>query len=303
MADLEGMAVFAEVAGARSFSAAARALGLSKSAVSKRIARLEDRLGLRLLNRTTRRLSLTEAGAVFYERCTQILAAARAAEQAVLDLDGAPRGLLRVSAPMSFGIRHLGRAVAAFMARHPAVQVALDLDDRRVDLVGEGYDLALRIAEMPPSSLVGRRIAVNRRIVCAAPAYLARHGTPRQPEELRRHNCLMYSYLASGADWQFRGPAGPMTVRVRGSLTANNGDVLREAAVAGLGIILSPTFLIGPELRQGLLVPVLRDHWNADTGIYAIYPPTRHLSPKVRAFIDFLAERFGATPEWDAGLG
>ncbi len=303
MDSLTGLAVFVEVARARSFSGAARALGLSKSAVSKHIARLEDRLGARLINRTTRRLSLTEAGVVFYEKCARIVSEAVEAEQAVMDLDTAPRGLLKVSAPMSFGQLHLASAVADFLRLHPALRIDMQLDDRLVDVVGEGFDLAVRIAQLPPSSLVGRKLAVNRRIVCGAPAYLAAHGVPRMPQDLRRHDCLNYSYLASGDEWRFRGPEGPLTVRVRGSCTANNGDVLVQAAIAGLGLILTPTFLVGEALRSGRLVPVLGEFCDSDTGIYALWPQTRHLSPKVRAFVDFLAARFGPVPEWDAGLG
>jgi DNA-binding transcriptional LysR family regulator len=300
MHDLSGMAVFARVVEARSFSAAARALGLSKSAVSKEIARLEDHLGVRLLNRTTRRLALTEAGALFYERSARVVREAAEAERAVQDLGTEPRGLLRINAPMSFGHLHLAPAVADFLGRQPAVRIEMTLEDRVIDVVGEGFDIVIRIADLPPSSLVARRIAINRRIVCAAPAYLAAHGTPELPQDLTRHNCLNYAYLASGDVWRFRGTAGPVAVRVSGSFSANNGDVLRHAAVAGLGVILMPTFLIGPELQSGALVPILNDYRESDTGIYALYPPTRHVSPKVRAFIDFLVERFGPEPYWDA---
>jgi DNA-binding transcriptional LysR family regulator len=300
MHDLAGMGVFARVVEARSFSAAARALGLSKSAVSKEIARLEDHLGVRLLNRTTRRLALTEAGALFYERCARVLREAAEAERAVQDLGTEPRGLLRLNAPMSFGHLHLAPAVADFLARHPAVRIEMTLEDRVIDVVGEGFDIVVRIADLPPSSLVARRIAINRRVVCAAPAYLAVHGTPELPQDLARHNCLNYTYLASGDVWRFRGTGGPVAVRVSGSFSANNGDVLRQAAVAGLGIILMPTFLIGPELQSGALLPILNDYRESDTSIYALYPPTRHVSPKVRAFIDFLVERFGPEPYWDA---
>jgi DNA-binding transcriptional LysR family regulator len=300
--DLSAMAAFVQVVEGRSFSAAARGLGLTRSAVSRQIAGLEDRLGARLLNRTTRRLSVTEAGAVYYEHCARILADIRAAERAVMDLDEAPRGLLRVNAPMSFGLGHLGPAVAEFAAAHPALKVELTLDDRVVDLVGEGYDLAIRIAELPPSTLIARRLAVSRRMVCAAPAYLERAGRPQRPEDLSRHACLGYSYLVTGNDWRFRGPDGPITVRIDPVLSANNGDVLCQMAVAGLGIMLAPSFIAGDDLRAGRLVPLLADWTDADTGIFAVYPHSRHLSPKVRAFVDFLVVRFGPDPYWDAGL-
>jgi len=296
------MAAFVEVVEGHSFSAAARGLGLTRSAVSRQIAGLEDRLGARLLNRTTRRLSLTEAGAVYYEHCARILADAAAAERAVADLDEAPRGLLRINAPMSFGQNHLGPAVAEFLAAHSALKVELILDDRVVDLVGEGYDVAVRIAELPPSTLIARRLAVNRRVLCAAPAYLARAGRPERPEDLTRHACLGYTYLATGNDWRFRGPDGPVGVRIDGAISANNGDVLRQMGLAGLGILLAPTFIVGDDLRRGGLVKLLEDWVDADTGIYAVYPHSRHVSPKVRAFVDFLAARFGPSPYWDAGL-
>jgi DNA-binding transcriptional LysR family regulator len=299
---LSGMAVFARIVEAGSFTAAARGLGLSKPAVSKQLARLEARLGARLLNRTTRRLSLTEAGRLFHQRCVRLLADAAAAEQAVAELAEAPRGTLRIGAPMSFGQLHLAPAIAPFLARYPELRIDLSLDDRVVDLVGEGHDLAIRIAELPPSRLVGRRLAINRRVVCAAPAYLQAHGVPRQPRELAQHQCLNYSYLASGDDWRFRGPAGAESVRVAARFTANNGDVLRQAAVDGMGIILSPSFLVGDDLRSGRLVALL-DGWQAaDTGIWALYPQARQLPRKVRALVDFLVERFGPTPYWDAGI-
>ncbi|MFO1061521.1 MAG: LysR family transcriptional regulator [Dongiaceae bacterium] len=298
---LAGMAVFVRIVEAGSFTAAARALGLSKPAVSKQLARLEARLGARLLNRSTRRISLTEAGTLFHQRCLRLLAEAAEAEQAVAELAEAPRGTLRVAAPMSFGQLHLGPAIAAFLARYPDLRIDLALDDRVVDLVGEGYDLAIRIAELPPSRLVGRRLAPNRRFVCAAPAYLAARGTPQHPGELARHDCLHYAYLASGADWRFAGPDGPIGVRVGGRFTANNGDVLRQAALDGLGIAQLPSFLVGDDLRQGRLQPVLCGYPAVDTAIYALYPPTRQLPRKVRAFVDFLVDRFAAAP-WDVGL-
>lgn len=296
------MATFVQVVEGRSFSAAARRLGVTRSAVSRQVAALEDRLRARLLNRTTRRLSVTEAGAVYFEHCARILAEAAAAERALADLDEAPRGLLRINAPMSFGQAHLAPAVAGFLAAHPALKVELTLDDRVVDLVGEGYDVAVRIAELPPSTLVARKLAVNRRVLCASPAYLAHAGTPARPEDLTRHACLGYAYLTTGSDWRFRGADGPITVRIDAAMSANNGDVLRHMALAGLGIILAPTFIVGDDLRDGRLVPLLADWADADTGIYAVYPHSRHLSPKVRALVDFLATRFGPRPYWDRGI-
>jgi DNA-binding transcriptional LysR family regulator len=296
------MAVFARVVDARSFTGAAAALGLSKSAVSKQVARLEDRLGARLLNRTTRRLSLTEVGAAFYERCARILAEVEDAELAVGRLQDAPRGTLRINAPMSFGQLHLAPAVADFLDGHPDVAVDLTLNDRLVDLIEEGYDLAIRISQLADSSLIARRLVPMRRIVCGSPAYFARHGVPRHPRDLRQHNCLLYSYLPSVEEWQFVGPDGPVAVRAAGTLKANNGDVLETAMLAGLGVALQPTFIAARDLQAGRLVAVMPDYVNEAASVYAVYPHSRHLSAKVRAFIDFLAARFGPEPSWDRGF-
>ena len=299
MLSLDVLQVFVRIAETGSFSAAARDLGLSKSAASKKLAALEDRLGARLVNRTTRRLSLTEAGVDFLERAQRILAELEEAEQAAGRLTDEPRGTLRVNAPMSFGIQHVAPALADFMARYPGLAVTLDLDDRRVSLIEEGYDVAVRIADLPDSSLVARKLAPARRVVCASPAYWADHGKPAHPRELVRHNCLIYAYLPAQNDWPFRGPGGPLAVRVAGNLKANNGDVLREAALAGLGVCLAPTFLVGDDLRAGRLHTALDAFVDDSLAIYAVYPHRRHLSAKVRAFVDFLAGRFGPRPYWD----
>ena len=301
---LSDMSVFAAVVETGGFTAAGRTLGLSKSAVSKQVARLEQRLGSRLLQRTTRRLSLTEAGAVFYEGCQRVLAEAEAAESAVTHLAGAVRGVLRINAPMSFGITHLAPMVAAFMERFPELEVELALNDRTVDLVEEGYDVGVRIGKLADSSLVARRLAPIRRAVCASPDYLAKHGSPTRPEELQGHRCLIYSYLDSPRNWRFR-PTDPdqgraRRVSVAGPLESNNGSVLAEAAAAGQGIICIPVFIVCDELSDGRLVEILPD-WieEHDLTLYAVYPERRHLAPKVRAFIDFLAERIGDTPPWE----
>lgn len=300
MLSLDVLQVFVRIAETGSFSAAARDLGLSKSAASKKLAALEDRLGARLFNRTTRRLSLTEAGSDFLERAQRILAELEEAEQAAGRLTDEPRGVLRVNAPMSFGIRHVAPALADFMMRYPDLAVTLDLDDRRVSLIEEGYDVAVRIADLPDSSLVARKLAPARRVVCASPAYWAERGIPAHPRELARHNCLIYAYLPAQNDWRFHGPGGTVTVRVNGNLKANNGDVLREAALAGLGVCLAPTFLVGDDIRAGRLQAVLDAFADESLAIYAVYPHRRHLSAKVRAFVDFLAGRFGPEPYWDA---
>ncbi|MDP6343453.1 MAG: LysR family transcriptional regulator [Alphaproteobacteria bacterium] len=300
MEHLGEMAVFAKVVEHRSFTAAAGSLGMSKSAVSKQVSRLEDRLGARLLNRTTRKLSLTEVGEAFYERCARIVEEAAAAEEEVGNLAAAPRGRLRVNASMTFGTMHLGPAIADFLDSYPEIEIDMVLDDRFTDLVEEGFDVAVRIASLTDSSLIARRIAPSRAVICAAPGYLERHGRPERPEDLRRHNCFGYLYRASGPEWTLEGPDGPMAVPVRGNLRANNGEVLREMAVAGAGIVASPSFIVGDALREGRLVELLTEYVPQTHAIYAVYPHRRHLMPKVRAFVDFLVERFGPEPYWDA---
>ncbi|MGH7788693.1 MAG: LysR family transcriptional regulator [Candidatus Binatia bacterium] len=299
---LTGMAVFASVAAAQSFSAAARELGLSKSAVSKHISQLEERLGARLLQRTTRRLSLTEAGTALYAHCRRIADELAAAEAAIGSLSGAPRGTLRVSAPMSFGERYLAPLLPAFLARHADLRVELTLGDQLVDLIEAGVDCAVRIARLPDSSLVARRLAPARRVVCGAPAYFERRGVPRTPDALRDHNCLDYAYLAATGGWPFPAARGLRAVPVEGNLAANNGEVLRAAALAGVGLALLPTFIVGDDLRAGRLRAVLIEYESWDASIYAVYPPTKQLAPKVRAFVDFLTEHCGAQPPWDEGL-
>ncbi len=301
---LDAMALFARVVEAGGFSAAARDLGLSKASVSKRIARLEDRLGVRLLNRTTRRLSLSEAGEAFYAGCRRMVLEAEAAEQAVTHLAAAPRGTLRVNAPMSFGQLHLAPALNAFLERYPELAVDLVLDDREVNLVQDGFDVGVRIKPLRDSSLIARRLAPSRALVCAAPAYLEAHGAPKRPEDLARHACLLYSYQSEPGVWVLSGLEGERRVRVSGRLRANNGEALLKAAVAGFGITRLPTFILGEEVRAGRLQPILTD-WTAGrpVAVHAIYPASRNLSPKVRVFVDFLAERFGPEPYWDRGLG
>lgn len=300
---LTGMAVFARVVEEGGFSKAAQTLGLSKSAVSKQVSRLEDRLGVRLLNRTTRRLSLTEAGTAFYEGCRQVVSDAEAAEAAVSHLASAPRGVLRVNAPMSFGQLHVAPALPDFMARYPELAIDLQLNDRTVDVVEEGFDMAIRIGELPDSSLIARRLAPMRRAAAAAPAYLDRHGRLAHPRDLEAHECLIYSYLAWGREWRFDGEGGEVRVPVSGRVEINNGDALLAAARRGAGIVMLPTFLVGDDLRAGRLEPVLADWSPTQRGaVYAVFPASRNLLPKVRVFVDFLAERFGPTPYWDDGL-
>lgn len=283
-----------------SFTAAAEQLGLSRAAVSKQLMGLEDRLGVRLLNRTTRRCSMTEVGTAYYERCRQILADLDEAEREAGQTGMRPRGVLKVNAPVTFGTMHLAPALPELLAAWPDMSVELALNDRTIDLLDEGFDVAVRIGRLADSSLIARRLAPCRFVCCAAPAYLAAHGTPRHPGELAGHECLLYSYTAGRDGWEFTGPAGPLTVKVKGRLTANNGEALLAAAAAGLGISLSPTFMVGDELVSGRLVAILRDYPVPERGIHAVWAPGRHLSAKIRTFVDFLARRFAPEPYWDA---
>lgn len=290
---IEGLPVFVRTVREGSFSAAARALDLTPSAVSKQIGRLEDRLSVRLFNRTTRRLSLTEEGAAFYERASRILADLEDAAECVSSLKAVPRGRLRVTLPTAYGILHLLPALPDFMARCPEVTLEIDLNDRIVNMVEEGFDLALRVGDLEDSSLIGRRLAPNRRVLAAAPSYLAERPAPARPEDLAAHSCLVYTYRAQRHDWHLVDESGrESVVAVAGNLETNNPMMLREAALAGLGVVLLPLWIIGPDLKAGRLQHLLPTHHWPDSAIQAVYPPGRHLSAKVRSFLDFLVERF-----------
>lgn len=298
---LEEMATFVRVVEAGSLTGAARRLEVAKSAVSRRLAELEGRLGVQLLRRTTRTLHLTDAGHAFYQRCVRILADVDEAELAVSDVHGRLAGQLRVAAPLSFGIAHLQPAVEAFLAEHPDVRFDLDLDDRQVDLMAENFDLGIRIAPLADSSLVARRLATVEHVVCASPDYLARHGTPATPAELAEHDCLTYANAPESDAWHCTDAQGrEQRIPVRSRLRANNGDLLREAAVAGLGVVFQPRFIVHRALAEGELVPILTDCDWSRVDAWALYPQTRHLSARVRAFVDFLVEWF-REPAWEAG--
>jgi DNA-binding transcriptional LysR family regulator len=299
MEDLERMAIFARVVEAKGFSEAARRLGLSKSLVSKQVSRLERNVGARLLHRTTRSMSLTEAGSVFYEHCARIVEEQEEARRAVGRLHAGPRGVLRISASVAFGTLHIAPALPEFLARHPEVSIDMTIGDRLVDLADEGFDLAIRIASRPGENLVARRLApVNRRI-CATPGYLKRHGVPRTPADLASHNCLTYTFAEPRDAWRLKGPKGDVEVRVGGNLRLNDDEALSAAVLGGLGLALLPTFIVGRDLQAGRLRAVLSDYVPHGSHIHAVYLPTRHLPLKVRAFIDFLRERFGPEPYWD----
>ena len=296
-ADLQ---TFVHIVTAGSISGAADHMAVAKSAVSRRLAELEERLGVQLLRRTTRRLSLTESGRAFYARSLRILADLEEAEQDVLQAHAALRGTLRVALPLSFGLLHLAPAIQDFMVLHPSVEFELDFNDRHVDLMQEGFDVAIRIAHLQDSSHIARRIAPIRQVVCASPAYFAAHGQPQQPADLARHVCLAYSNLANPGTWTYQqadGRNGSVKIPIR--LKSNNGDFLINAALAGHGIVMQPTFYVHQAIASGTLIPVLTQiHW-PEISAYALYPSTRHLSTRVRAFVDFVAERFAGTPYWD----
>lgn len=283
------MTVFATVVAEGGFSAAAQALHLSPSAVSKQVTRLEDRLGVRLLNRTTRALSVTDEGRTFYQRCRHILAEIDDAESALLVDRKTPRGLLRINAATAMGRHVLAPMLAEFLETYPEVRIELTLTDHIIDLVHEGYDLAIRIAALTDSSLVARKLLPVHRLIVASPAYLARHGTPRTPQDLVGHNCIIFENLA---DWHFETADGPKTIRVSGNLNTNDAAAMRAAVVNHAGIGRIASFYIEPMLASHELVPLLTDYLTVeDTAVYAVYPPGRHLAPKVRAFLDFLIER------------
>ncbi len=298
---LTGLEVFVKVAAAGNLSAAARAMGLSQTMVTKHMAALETRLGVRLFHRTTRRLSITEAGRNYLEASERILAEIEAANASVAAERVEPRGLLRLNAPVAFGTRQIAPLLAEFTGRHPLVTIELGLNDRLVDLAEEGWDLAIRIGNLSNSSLIARRIAPCRVVVCAAPSYLEARGWPKTVSSLADHNCLGYTLSQQTAvdRWAF-GARAEVSVQVSGNLRANNGDALRAAAIAGQGLIYQPTFIVADDLRAGRLVALEFDQPTVELGgIYAVYLPDRHPPAKVRAFIDFIATRFAPDPPWD----
>ncbi|MAM88599.1 MAG: LysR family transcriptional regulator [unclassified Hahellaceae] len=286
------MQTFTAVVEAGSFVGAADGLAMSKAAVSRYIADLEARLGLRLLHRTTRRLSLTEEGDVFYYRCRELLASLDAAETELSSRRGEASGLLRVNAPLTFGISHLAPLWGDFLEQNPKVRIDINLSDRMVDLVEEGYDIAIRIAALSNSTLISRRFASTRIVMCASPGYLEAFGEPQTPADLTSHRIIAYSYSAKGDEWHFDGPGGPVSVRTRPAMSSNNGDTCRALALAGQGVTLQPDFLVGRDIADGSLVEVLPEYHAAELGIYAMYPTRKHVAPKVTALIDFLQEAF-----------
>lgn len=290
---LTEMEAFVQVVDHGGFTEAARKLGMSKSAVSKHVSALEARLAVRLLNRTTRRVSPTEVGLAYYDRARSVLDEAASADEMVTAMQATPKGALRISAPISFGISHVSPAVADFLCAFPQVDVAMVLEDRFVELIAEGYDAAIRVGTLADSSLVARKIAETRSLMVAAPDYLAGAGTPRSVDDLNDHQLLHYSILSTGNFWRLRGPSGEeRQIRVGGRLTINNGEALMKAAEAGLGIAQVPSFMAAGALAAGRLVEVLAERPADILGVHVVYPPGRYPQPKLRAFVDFLAERF-----------
>jgi DNA-binding transcriptional LysR family regulator len=295
--NVSGMLIFSRVVEEGSFSAAARRLGISKASVSREISALEERLGAQLLRRTTRRMSLTEVGDVFHARCKRVVEEAEAAELSVSQLQAAPQGSIRMAVPMSFGHLQIAPRLPRFLARYPGVQVNVEATDRVVDLVHERVDLSVRIRRPLEGSYVLRKLCPIRVLLCAAPEYLALHGTPNEPNDLREHNCL--GYHGPTEVWIF---SSGEEIETSGTLCVDNGDALRQAALAGFGLVRLPTFLIADDVRAGRLVPLLVEHTRLESGLFAVYPESRHLSPKVRAMLDWLVEELGPEPDWEIGL-
>ena len=297
---LRAMEVFVEVVKRDGFARAAEALDTSPANVTRYISDLEAHLQTRLLNRSSRRMSLTASGEALYERAKSILDDVAEAEAIVSSATMQPRGVLRINAPLSFGVLHLAPLWARFMQQYPDVQLDVALIDRVVDIVEEGYDMAIRISRAGSASHAARKLATSHNMLCASPAYIAQHGMPLLPADLLQHRCIGYSYAATADEWQLLDAGGQQhPVKVQCIMHTNNGDTARAAALGGLGVIWQPSFLVGEDLRAGRLVRVLPDYHLPDIDVLAVYPSRRHLSAKVRVMIDFLVEQFQGTPPWD----
>ena len=297
---LENMENFIRVVEAGSISTAAEQLGVAKSAVSRRLKELEEHLGVELFHRTTRKMSLTDTGRAFYHQCIRIVDDVLEAELATSQAHVTLQGSLKVALPSSFGLLHLGPAINDFLQENPQIQFELDFNDREIDLIQEGFDLAIRIAHLPDSSLIARKITSINFVICASPTYLIKMGTPKHSDELIKHQCLVYSLLRDPETWYLNDSKGnEIKVPIRPFLKASTGEFIKDAAVAGQGIILIPTFIAHKEIESGKLVPILQDYKQLPIDAYAIYPQTRHLSRRVRAFVDFLVQRFNGIPYWD----
>ena len=299
---LNGMRVFAQVVEAKSFSAAANKLGMSKSLASRHVSALERALSVKLLNRSTRRLSLTEAGALFYEHCARIVQEAELAEEHLTQTQSEPAGLVKVTAAQAFAVRHVLPALPEFHRKYPKIRVKLSCSNRPLDLGEEGFDLGIRVSFGPDPNLVARKLAANRAVVCASPAYLERHGTPLRIEDIGKHQCVLFPALAPKGVWTLRRDGRKYSVPVAGVLETDDIDAVRSAVVAGLGIGILPVYMVGDALQQKELVPLLRQFQVVpESAIYLVYLPNLTLSSRVRALIDFLADRFRPVPSWEMG--
>lgn len=299
----DNMDSFIRVVETGSISSAAERLGVAKSAVSRRLKELEQHLGVELFHRTTRRMNLTDSGRAFYHQSVRILEDLLEAELATSQAHCELKGRLKVAIPSSFGLMHMGPAINEFLQAHPQIEFDLDFNDREVDLIQEGFDLAIRIANLPDSSFIARRLASIKTVMCASPSYLETQGTPQTADELIEHQCLVYSLLHDFEHWYLSGGTGDVhKIKIHPYLKASTGEFLRDAAVDGKGIILVPSFIVYKEIECGVLVPILKDYKPPTLDAYAIYPQTRHLSKRVRAFVDFLVKRFEGTPYWDEYL-
>lgn len=288
------MKAFTQVVQSGGFAAAARKMGLSRSTVNKLVINLENELNVQLLQRSTRQVNPTPTGLAFYERCLNILGEIEAAEVAVSELQTEPKGTLKINAPMSFGTLYLGKAIAKFSAQYPELQVQLTLDDRFIDPIAEGYDVTIRIAPPETSpSLICQEIAPAPRVLCASPDYLAKHGVPKAPHELAKHSCLHYGQIVTGNQWQLNHDDQEYQITVKGVLCSNNGEVLKDSAIEGLGIALLPTFIIKRELELKTLVIVLPDYQPPAIALCLLYPLNRHLNTKIKLFVEFFSNKFG----------
>lgn len=299
MDKFQEMQVFAAVVEAGSFTRAAAALGMSKAAVSRQVGELEERLGVRLLHRTTRKLSPSTEGEIFHARCRELLDNLEEAEAEISARHGEASGLLKVNVPVTFGLMHLAQLWPALLGRHPHLALDITLSDRVADLVEEGFDLAVRIGQLPASSLISRKLASTRLVLCASPGYLHARGTPQVPQDLAGHEVVSYSLFSEGEHWSFTGPQGLETVKVSPRLRTNSGDTCRAAALLHQGVILQPSFIVGADLAAGALVELMPAYRSLVLGIHAVYPSRKFVSPKVRLAIDFLVEAF-AQPVWEA---
>lgn len=299
----ENMQTFSHVVETGSISRAADRLGVAKSAVSRRLKELEKHLGVELFHRTTRQMNLTDTGRAFYHQTTRILDDVLEAELATSQAHGTLKGNLKIALPASFGLKHMTPVINDFLKEHPNIEFDLDFNDREIDLIQEGFDLAIRIANLPDSSLIARRFAPINTVMCASPEYLKQMGTPQSPDELINHQCLVYSLLRDFEYWHLTDNNGKqIKAKVRPYLKASTGEFIRDTAIEGHGIILIPTFIAYEAIERGLLVPVLQKYQTHQINAYAIYPQTRHLSQRVRTFVDFIVKRFEGTPYWDLCL-